>query len=80
MMVMARAMRLLWLPISLLLIHISDSLYTIALVNAYDRCNQCLAKLNQSAAMLSPNYFFIFCILINNAQKMAYSMNALYIE
>jgi len=30
--------------------------------------------------MLSPNYFFIFGILIKNSQTMAYIMNTLYFE
>jgi len=30
--------------------------------------------------MLTPNYFFIFCILIKNSQKMAYIMKTLHIE
>ena len=46
-------------------------------LTADDRCNWCLVKRDQSAAMLAPNYFFIFCILIKNSQKMAYIMNTL---
>jgi len=33
-----------------------------------------------SEIMLSPNYFFMFCSLIENLQKMAYITNTLYIK
>ena len=44
---------------SLLLIPISDSLYAIALASG-DCCNQCLAKRDQSPAILSPIFFLYF--------------------
>jgi len=47
---------------------------------ANDCYTRCFAKRDQSTVMLTPNYFFIFCILIKNPQKMAYIINALYID
>jgi len=47
---------------------------------ADDRSNRCLVKRDQLAAMLSPNYSFIFCTLIKNSQKVAYIMNTVHIE
>jgi len=38
-----------------------------------------LAKRDQSAAMLSPNYFSVFCV-IKYTQKMAYIMNAMCLK
>ena len=50
------------------------------LLGANDCSTWCLAKWDRSAATVTPNYFFIFCIFIKNSQKMAYIMDTLYIE
>jgi len=79
---MARAMRYLWLPISRFIAHsyLFIPMQQKPSLTADDHCNRCLAKRDQSATMLSPNYFFIFGILIKNSQKMVYVMNTLHIE
>jgi len=48
--------------------HTDDSLKAIALANSDQASDRCLAKRNQWAAMLSPNYFLIFDILIKNSE------------
>jgi len=55
--------------------HTDDSLKAIALANSDQASDRCLAKRNQWAAMLSPNYFLIFDILIKNSRNMAYIKN-----
>jgi len=55
---MPRAIKLLWLLVGQF-IGPNDSLYAIALANGErDRHTQCLVNGDQSAAMLTPNYFF----------------------
>jgi len=55
-----------YLLLSLLLIDTNDSLYVIALANGERSLYpiRCLAKRGQSEAMLTPNYFSIFCSLM----------------
>jgi len=73
-----------WLSSSHFIAHTNQQqFYEIALGNSQRTVNryaQCFAKRDQSTAMLSPNYFFIFCVPIKNSQKMAYIMNTLCIE
>ena len=76
---MARAMRFLWLLVTQSI----GSAYQGQFVHnsPCDRYTRCLAKRDQSAAMLAPTYsFFIFCSLVKNSPNMAYIMNALYIS
>ena len=60
---MGRAMGFLWL-LAIKLIG-KDRLHAIVLANG-QTIAWCLVMRDQSAAMLTTNYFFIFCILIKN--------------
>ena len=82
---MTKVMRFLWLLVTQFIAHrFQGRFVTIAFangepVNLVNRYTLCLAKRDQSATRLTPNYFFIICI-IKNSPKMAYIMNTLYME
>jgi len=71
----ARAIRFLWSLVTQFIAH----RYQWRFVRNSPCYTRCLAKRDQSAAMPTPDYFFIFCV-IKNSQKMVYIMDTLCIE
>ena len=69
-----------YLLVRLLFMHANGSLYKTVPANGEQSLYACLAMRVQSVAMLTPNYYSIFCIVIKSSQKMAYPMNTLYIK